>query len=320
MPSPQPKRHRLTLGRLFDSWLEQHGRAAVETIDHLLRTPLATLMTVAAIAIAIALPAALYVLTENLKMLGGSWEQTAAISLFLKPEVDEQRAAALAARLRARSDITAVEVVSREAGLAEFKEYSGLAGALEQLHENPLPVVLAIYPVARIADTPGSSRLTSMLEALPESDFARIDTQWTKRFRAIVELLQNGVLLFGGILALGVLLVVGNTIRLEIENRRAEIEVMDLVGATAAFIRRPLLYSGAWYGLLGGIVAWLMVALTMQALQAPVDRLAALYHTEFRMIGLGARPSLLLLGASVALGVLGSWIAVGRHLTRVDPL
>jgi cell division transport system permease protein len=116
-----------------------------------------------------------------------------------------------------------------------------------------------------------------------------------------------------------VLLVVGNTIRLEIENRRGEIRIMDLVGATPAFVRRPFLYSGAWHGLFGGLLAWLLVALGVGLLQRPVGNLAALYHTQFAVAGLDARATLILLAGSMTLGMLGSWLAVARHLSGVEP-
>ncbi len=309
----------LSPGRRFDAWLEHHFESAVTTIDQLLRAPLATLLTVLAIGIALALPATLHVLTENLRLLGGGWQQSAAISLFLAPDVDEATASELALRLRARPEIATASVISRAQGLAEFRAYSGLGGALEQLRENPLPVVLAIDPTLPANDEPGLTRLAAALEALPQSDFARLDTQWSRRFHGILDLLHNGVLLLGGVLALAVVLVVGNTVRLEIENRRGEIEVMDLVGATGAFIRRPFLYNGAWYGLLGGIIAWCLVAVLVALMQTPVDRLAALYHTSFDVDGLEARASLLLIGGALLLGVLGSWLAVSRHLRRVGP-
>lgn len=297
---------------------------------------MATAMTVAAIAIALALPATLFVALDNLERLGGGWQRGAAMTLFLQPGIDEQRGSELAAALQARDQIHVVEMVSREEGLAEFRQYSGLGAALDQLSDNPLPVVLAIYPAGPMApigptmpeapaafDEPRSgSRLGALaaeLEALPDVDFVRIDVQWLERFKAIMLLLRNASLLLAGVLAMAVLLVVGNTIRLEIENRRGEVQIMDLVGATPAFIRRPFVYAGAWCGLLGGILAWIMVALSVQALRVPIGRLASLYHTEFDLAGLGLGPSLALLAVSTVLGILGSWVAVGHHLSRIEP-
>lgn len=304
---------------MVQSWAASHGNAASETLDRLIRSPLATGMTVASIAIALALPATLFVALNNLERLGGGWQRDAGLSVFLRPTVDETRAGEIAETLRARADIARVDLISREQGLAEFRDYSGLGGVLNQLRHNPLPVVLVVYPTAWAQPTQPLSKLGKLLEALPEADFVRLDTQWIERLHAIIGLLTNAALLLAAVLGLAVLLVVGNTIRLEIENRRGEIVIMDLVGATPAFIRRPFLYSGVWYGLLGGISAWIMVSVSIALLQAPVTRLATLYHTEFRLDGLGPTPTLILLTASIALGLLGSRLAAGRHLALVAP-
>ncbi len=318
-PTPlRPRRPRWV--RRITTWAGDHKRAATETLDRLIRAPLATLMTVAAIAIALALPATLLVVTDNLERLAGDWRRGAALSLFMAPELDEATGEQLAAALRSRIDIGRVDVISRQQGLVEFREFSGLGGALAQLPENPLPVVLVVYPAADLAPGDDVDALLEGLAGLPGVDFAQADAQWVNRLRAILSLLREGTLLLGGMLALGVVLVAGNTIRLEIENRRDEILIMDLVGATGAFIRRPFLYAGAWYGLLGGILAWALVAGTITLLQAPVGRVAVLYEAELRLLGLGLRESLGLLGLATLLGVAGSRIAVGRHLRRLQPV
>ena len=306
--------------RRVGTWAGNHGRAATETLDRLIRAPLGTLMTVAAIAIALALPATLLVGTDNLEGLAGDWRRGAALSLFLSPALDEAAGERLAAALRIRIDIDRVEVISRADGLAEFREYSGLGGAVSQLPGNPLPVVLAVYPAADLTADEDVDALLAGLAALPGVDFAQADAQWVKRLQAILALLREGALLLGALLALGVVLVVGNTIRLEIENRRDEIHVMDLVGATGTFIRRPFLYAGAWYGLLGGMLAWALVDTAMWLLQAPVGRVAALYDAELRLAGLDLHQSLGLLGLGTLLGIIGSRIAVGRHLSRLRPV
>lgn len=305
--------------RALAAWMEQHGQTAHETLGHLLRAPLATAMTLGTIAIALALPAILYLLLINLERFAGDWERSAAVSLFLAPTVDEGAAAGIAAELQARPDVARVELIARERGLAEFREYSGLGGALDQLGENPLPVVLALYPSPVALEQASLDRLIAWLETRPEVDFVRLDSQWLQRLQGILGLLGNTALLLGVTLGLAVLLVVGNTIRLEIENRRGEIRIMDLVGATPAFVRRPFLYSGAWHGLFGGLLAWLLVALGVGLLQRPVGNLAALYHTQFAVAGLDARATLILLAGSMTLGMLGSWLAVARHLSGVEP-
>lgn len=307
------------LSERIDSWLNHHRESAFATLRRLLVTPMATSLTVAAMAVALLLPASLYVLTENLKVLGGYWDSSAAISVFLAPEVDEARAEAFATQWRARSDIAQAQVISRAQGLAEFRDYSGLGAALDQLTDNPLPVVISVYPSSDMTSAKHLERLTAGLEQLDEVDFTRLDTEWLRRLRALVALLERAFWLLGLALASGVLLVVGNTIRLEIENRRAEIEVMSLVGATTSFIRRPFLYSGAWYGLLSGLSAWVLVWIAVGLMQIPVNHLAEAYQSAFRLRMLNPMASVLLIGGGAALGVLGSWIAVGRHLGGMQP-
>lgn len=316
----RPRRHQRPLSARFEAWLAHHRDSALMTLQRLARAPFATGMTVAAMAVALMLPASLYVLTENLKALGGYWEGSAAISVFLEPDVDEPQAREFALRWQARSDIGRAQVISREQGLAEFREYSGLGAALDQLSENPLPVVISVFPAPHLTGAKPLKQLIDGLEQLDHVNFTRLDTEWARRLQALVELLEQALGLLSLALALGVLLVVGNTIRLEIENRRDEIEVMHLVGATTGFIRRPFLYSGAWYGLLSGVMAWAMVWLIVVAMQMPTDRLAESYQSVFHLRALGALASLALIGGGTALGILGSWIAVGRHLGAMRPI
>ncbi len=301
------------------TWLSYHLQVALGSLGRLLHNPWATGMTVAVIAIAIALPASLYALTRNLNLLSESWGQTTAISLFLTPDTDIEQARALAVELRAHRNLDQVTLISPDQALSELGGYDGFSEAITQLEENPLPVVLALQPTPEVRIPEALERLAKEVEALPQADFARLDTRWVRRFQAILNVTQRGVVLLGGALALAVLLVVGNTIRLEIENRRNEIEIMELVGATPAFIRRPFLYTGGWYGLFGGIGAWLLVTLALALIQGPVSRLAALYHTQFPLAGLEATASLTILGGSLGLGLLGSWVSVGRHLSAAQP-
>jgi cell division transport system permease protein len=315
----QARRQRPRLTSLPGIWLGHHLQGALASLGRLMRSPLPTVMTVAVIGIALALPAGLYALTRNLERLTDGWEQSAAISLFLRTEVTLEQAEALAQRLRARADLVEVRVVGPEQALDELRAQSGFAEAIEQLEQNPLPAVLVLRPAAKLETPEALDALSEGLAALPEADFARLDSQWVRRFQAIVQLTQRGVLLLAGVLALGVLLVVGNTIRLEIENRRGEIQIMELVGATSGFIRRPFLYIGAWYGLLGGVTAWVFISLVLWLLQGPVTRLAGLYGTDFVLAGLGPAALLTLLGGSIALGLLGSWLSVSRHLAAAEP-
>jgi cell division transport system permease protein len=300
-------------------WLTRHIQVGLSALGRLSRTPLSTLMTTTVIGITLALPTGLYLLLTNLQHLAGSWESATTISLFLKMNTGDQQAGQLARRLRERDGIDQVEVISRNAAMQEFRRLSGFSEALEALGDNPLPPVLVIQPDLRFDDPDNAEKLLEEMRTLPEVDIARLDMQWVKRFHAITEIARRGVLVIASLLGMAVLLVIGNTIRLEIQNRRAEIEVTRLVGATNAFIRRPFLYSGLWYGLLGGTIAWLLVSVAFWLLQNPVERLAALYHSGFGLTTMDASLILTLLGGSALLGLFGSWLSVSRHLSGTEP-
>ncbi len=313
------QRRRTRLRDLPGIWFSQHLHSAKDTFWRLMDTPLPTGMTVAVIGISLALPAALYVLADNLRTMAGGWDQTAAISLFLHVDVNDATAKTIVSQLQTWPEIAQIQLITRESALDEFRALGGFEKALEQLPNNPLPVVLAIYPQNTYSTPQQLELLQDRLKTLPDADFVRMDTLWLQRFQAILALIQTGVLLLGSLLGMGVLLIVGNTIRLEILNQRIEIEIMELVGATAAFIRRPFLYAGAWYGLLGGLSAWLVVTLAILLLQEPVSHLASLYRSDFPLSGLGFLATGIILSGSILLGLIGSWIAVNRHLHSTEP-
>ncbi|HEX7047626.1 MAG TPA: permease-like cell division protein FtsX [Gammaproteobacteria bacterium] len=301
------------------SWATRHVQVLFYTLGRLYRAPLSTLLSVMVIGIALALPAGLHVLVNNTRAISGSLEGAARISVFLGHEVSENQRDALADVLRRREDIAEVRVISAEQALAEFKELSGFGGAIEALEENPLPPVLVVTPLESIATEAALADLVRELEALPETDVVQLDTEWLKRLAAILEIINRGVVVIAGMFALAVIIIVGNTIRLDIQNRRDEIVVTKLIGGTDAFIRRPFLYTGFWYGIAGGVMAWLLTGIALLVMEAPVGRLAGLYGSGFTLRGLGADGVLTVLTAGALLGWLGSLVAVGRHLGEIEP-
>jgi len=291
----------------------------VSSLGALWRTPLATLMTAAVIGIALALPTGLHVLLQNVQQLSMGWEGTAQMSVFLKPGVPEKRIQSLADKLRGWDGVAEVRYISREQALAEFRELSGFGDALDVLDENPLPAVLVLRPTAEATEPAKMALLLGKVQKLEPVDLAQLDMEWVRRLSGIIEVGKRGVLLLGGVLALAILLVVGNTIRLTILSRSQEIIVTKLIGATNTFIRRPFLYTGFWYGLMGAVLAWLLVVILLGLLSDPVSRLSFLYSSEFSLDGLDLETVIILLGSGIALGLLGSWLAVGRHLQAIEP-
>lgn len=316
-PTEEPAKQK-PRGRV-NAYFTHHLWVLVSSLGVLWRTPFATFMTAAVIGIALALPAGLHVLLQNVQQLSTGWEGTAQMSLFLKSGVEEKQIQSLADKLRGWDGVAEVRYISREQALAEFRELSGFGGALDSLDENPLPAVLLLQPTAEAAEPAKMELLLGKVQALESVDLAQLDMEWVRRLAGIIELGQRAVMLLGSLLGLAILLVVGNTIRLTILNRREEIVVTKLIGATNAFIRRPFLYTGFWYGLMGAILAWILVGILLGLLSDPVSRLSFLYNSSFSLGGLDLQTVGILLGSGIFLGLAGSWLAVGRHLQDIEP-
>ncbi len=304
---------------MIKNYLLRHAQVFFFSLGQLTRTPVATLLTVAVIGITLALPAGLYVGIVNVQQLADGWQDNGQISLFLKQEVTAAATEKLADRIRRMPGVAGVDYISRDAALAEFKKLSGFGNALNALDRNPLPAVLVVHPAARHADPDKLQALLKELRRSNEVDIAQLDLDWVRRLHAILDLAQQAVLILAGGLAVAVLLIIGNTIRLAVLNRRDEIEITKLIGGTNAFIRRPFLYAGILQGLFGAIFAWLLVGLALLLLSDPIHRLAGLYGSRFEIENLGFLATLTLIATGGLLGWLGSRLAVGRHLRAIEP-
>jgi cell division transport system permease protein len=300
-------------------WLERHVQTLVGSLGRLWAQPFATLLTILVIGIALALPACLHVLVQNVRLASGGWGNALDISVYMKPQATLEQAKAAAERVRQRRDVEDVTLVEADAALEEFRRNSGFGAALDALKDNPLPHALVVRPSAEFREPGRVATLTGELRKIDGVDIVQLDTAWVSRFNAILDVVRRVVLLAVGLFALGILVIVGNTIRLDIENRRDEIEVTKLVGGSNAFVRRPFLYNGVWYGLGGGLIAWLVVTVVITALGEPVQRIAGLYGSRFELQGLGLEGSAALLLGGVALGWIGSFIASTRELRGIEP-
>jgi cell division transport system permease protein len=303
----------------FKAYFVNHLRTFIGSLGFLWRNALSSSMTMAVIAIALALPSGMYVLLNNLSQVSVGWDDSAQISLFLKTDINDDQAEKLVNKLKLHEDIERVTLIHRDQALKEFQRVSGFSDAIEALGENPLPHVLAVQPKVDPQRPDKINHLVTELGKLKQVDIAQLDLQWVKRLYAMLEIAHRSIWLISSLLGLAVLLVVGNTIRLDIQNRREEIEVTKLIGATNAFIRRPFLYTGLWYGLCGGLLAWLLTSLSLLLIDDSVASLAVLYSSNFQLSGLSGGETLLLIGLSSALGLGGSWLAVSRHLHEIEP-
>jgi len=306
------------IGRLHAYWIA-HLQALVFSLGRISHSPVSSFMTIAVIAIALAMPSGLHVLLKNFQGVSAGWDNAAQVSLFLKQDADKAAVKRLESRLRAMIEIDSVTIISPQQALAEFRQLSDFGDALKALDDNPFPTVVLVQPTMAYSAPAVVESLLIRLRNLPEVEVAQLDMEWVERWYALMEIGKRAVFILAILLALAVLLIIGNTIRLAIQNRRDEIEVQKLIGATDAFIRRPFLYSGFWHGLLGAILAWLLVNISLLLLDGPVQRLSLLYDGSLELQSLTLGSSLLLLLLGMLLGYGGARMAVGRHLRDIEP-
>ena len=306
-------------GARFRAWVERHLQSFFYALGQLAQQPGASALSALVIAVALALPAGLFVVLENALQVAGRWDGGAELSVFLAADEGSKVASVVAQELSRRPEVASARVITPSEGLREFKQRSGMAD-IEQLldGENPLPFVI----VAALSEKLEALQMRTFLAAIrADGRIARVelDLEWLARLRAIVELVERGVMVLGILLALGVLLIIGNAIRVRIDIRRDEIEIGRLFGATDAFIRRPFLYSGMLLGTCGAILAWILVIVAISVLRTPVADLAALYASGFQLSHLGIAGGAVLVSTGLSLGLLGAAVAVGRHLRATQP-
>ena len=302
----------------MNDYFTRHLQNALGALGQLSRQPIATALTVAVIGIALALPASLQVLVQSAQRLAGNWDGIRDFSIYLKPGAELSVARQLAKELGDRSEIETAEVISADDALTAFRADPAFGAALQVLKNNPLPHTLVVRPEAD-ASAEALALLKTEISGRESVDLVQLDTQWLERLSAILGVIRRAVWMAGGLLVLAVIVIIGNTIRLDIQNRRQEIEVSKLLGATDAFVRRPFLYIGFWYGALGGVLALGLLLAGLFLLSGPLERLLSLYGGSFGGFGLSAQTALLVLAGGVVSGLVGAWLAVARHLSAIQP-
>ena len=302
----------------FSIWLTRHASTSVGALGRLSRQPFASLMIVLVIAVTLALPAAINVVVKNAQSISRGWDNALDFSVYLKLDISVSEAEGLARLIRQRADVESVDLVTAAEALADFKLASGFGEALDQLGDNPLPHALVVRPSA--GNTGASlTLLQEEIGNLPETELVQVDTEWVQRFHAILDIVRKAIAIGAALLGIAIVVIVGNTIRLDIENRREEIEVTKLIGASNAFVRRPFLWTGFWYGLFGGVSALLLVQYGLYLLKEPVTRLAGLYQGNISVATLDASESLTIVAVAVFLGLFASWVTAARHMRRIEP-
>ena len=301
------------------SYVARHAQAFFGALGRLARNPLASVLTLLVVAVALALPMSLKLFVTNARVATGDFKDAVDLSVYLKTDVALSKAQQLESSARARPGVADVTLITADEALEEFRTYSGFGAALQVLEQNPLPHVLHIHPSADASSPASVESLRRYFAAWPEVDIVQVDSEWVMRFNAILDVARKVLLIAAAMLGVGVLAVVGNTIRLEILNRRAEIEVTKLVGGSNGFVRRPFLYTGMLYGLGGALLAWGIISITVMLLAEPVATLAKLYGSHYALDGLSIDDATLLLAGGAVLGWMGAWISASRHLSSIEP-
>ncbi len=295
-----------------------HMQSLVFSLGKIYGAPTTTIMTVAVIGITLSLPGGFYLFLKNIEAMSGDFRSSTQITLYLDIDITDKKARAVQSEVANTPDVGDTQFVSKQESLEAFRLTSGFGKSIDTLASNPLPHTIIVEPLSS-ADTFAIKNLLNSLQALPGVDIAKLDTEWLERLYTILEIAKRSVAIITLLFAFAVLLIIGNTIRLDIQNRYQEIIVTKLIGATNAFIRRPFLYGGLWYGLLGGIISWLIVEIGYMAIAGPLNRLNLLYQADLVLITFTFQDFIILISSSTLLGLTGSWIAVARHLNQIEP-
>jgi len=299
------------------AWARSHLNGLRYGAVRLWRDPWGQLLTLGVIAVALVLPALGFLALDQIDRAAVSWRPSGDLTVFLAAGEPVERALELADTLDARPEVAKAEVRSPDDALAELRGMSDFADALSALDANPMPalVIVQLSPA-------GAARLEEFRQELSnraEVDWVQVDKRWLERLESLLDLARVIILYGAAILAIAVLLVVGNTIRLEISLKRDEILVLKLLGASDAHVRRPYLYIGLWYGLVGALLAFALVYLGIYAVQPAVDRLTLSYGAAVEIGGPGWRGALALAAYGALLGWLGALVASARHLREAVP-
>ncbi|QDH71323.1 permease-like cell division protein FtsX [Marilutibacter alkalisoli] len=295
------------------AWFDHHVFSLVASFGRLLARPWAALLTIGVMAVALALPLGLWAALGNIERFTGNVQEAREISVFLKPEVTVARARELADELAGRGDVADVELRTPEQGLEALRVASGLDEAIAAVGDNPLPSVLVVGPRG------DELLLAGSLRTLPEADIVQHDAVWRQRLDGWLRFGSRLAMVLAALLGIGALLVVGNTVRLDIQQRREEISVLQQLGATDGFIRRPFLYLGACYGVLAGTLALVVLTAAEWALRPALGELARSYGSDFMLQGFSlTQAAVIVVGAGV-LGWLGAGLVAGHTLHQTRP-
>ncbi|NVK24290.1 MAG: cell division protein FtsX [Gammaproteobacteria bacterium] len=303
----------------FIYFLVQNLRQIVTSIGEIWRTPVASAMTIAVMGLSLTLPATLHIIVKNVQSINLEWDSASEISLFLNDNLSEQQISAAMHRIKTYNEVESLVYISKDDAIKEFKSSSGFGQALDYLDNNPLPASFVVTPTSQHRQAEAAKQLLLKLEREREVNFGKLDIDWLTRLNAIVSMLEESVFTVALLLMVSVVLIIGNTIRLSIISRKEEIEVMKLVGATEGFIQRPFVYTGIWYGLMGGFVAFIVVTFVVWWMQSALSEISGLYMADFLIESLTFSEFLILMLIASGLGFSGAYWSVHRHVREIEP-
>lgn len=313
------KESQVSLIQKFIYFWVNNLRQIITSLGEIWRTPVASVMTILVMGLSLTLPATLHIIVKNVQSINLEWDSASEISLFLNDGLTEQQISSAIRRISAYDEVDSLRYISKQDAVDEFKALSGFGQALQYLEHNPLPASFIVTPTKNYRQAESARDLLVKLENEREVDFGKLDIDWLARLNAIVSMLEESVITVATLLLLSVVLIIGNTIRLSIISRREEIEVMKLVGATEGFIQRPFVYTGIWYGIMGGLVAFIVVTFVVWWMQSALTEIAGLYVNDFSISGLTFGEFLTLMVIASGLGFSGAFWSVHRHIKEIEP-
>ncbi|MDL1866948.1 FtsX-like permease family protein [Betaproteobacteria bacterium PRO4] len=297
-------------------WISQHGHAFMRALGQLVSTPVTSLLSIIVFSIVLSLPAGIFILIENLREISGQATNTQQMTLVLDTAARQADIEQINTRLEALATIEGFQFISKEIALQELLQESGMAEVMRNLGENPLPDAFVINLGSMSASE--IEQLQAMMQAWPNVAHVLVDTDWARKLDALLDVARLIVIMLASVFGTALIIVMFNTIRLQILTKRDEIELSKLIGATDSYIRRPFLYFGAIQGLAGAALAWLLLYFAITQLNEALTELARLYATTFSLNPLSLRDSLILLLLSATLGWIGARWSVARHLAQID--
>lgn len=309
----------LSLPRRFIAFWVRHFQQGTASLGEIWRNPASSLMTILVIGVCLSLLVTFHLVIKNVRQAVPSWQQSAQINVFVTPGTAPDARNELIGKIKRFPTVANVELIDKQQGLKEFKQYSGFGNALDLLNDNPLPDLLVVTPAADQHQSGQLQLLQSKLANLANVSQARLDVQWLKRLESILDTAKHVLELLITLLLVSIILTVGNTIRLNVLSQRNQIEVMKLIGATNAFIQRPFLYIGFWYGFIGGLLAWLLSNILLLYLGNSISALASLYQQQIYLSGLSFSGFLELMLFASALGLISSWVSVTHYVKAIEP-